>query len=212
MVDLKKIINSTISIRRQMNIFKKIQDSLDLNKKIKGEEEKLKTKKDEIYSKIIDDCIDFSYDFFNKILINDFKNLEKIYKTNLPSSEHIKKEHEHLRGVSFTNKKYYQGLSIREVISYPHYQSISLDIRLLADLPDKDLELSKLKKFKISNKNLNLTVNVHNPDTMKVRFQLRSFTITKKESAYSYYNFLFQEEILKFRENQILHYGKDYFK
>ena len=56
-----------------MNIFKKIQDSLDLNKKIKEEEKQLKTKKDEIYSKIIDECIDFSYEFFNNNLINDFK-------------------------------------------------------------------------------------------------------------------------------------------
>lgn len=195
-----------------MNIFKKIQDSLDLNKKIKEEKEKLKTKKDEIYWKIIEECIDFSYEFFNKNLINDFKNLEKIYKTNFPLSEYIKKEHEHLRGVSFTNKKHYQGLSIKECISYPHYQSISLNIILRTDLPDKGLELSKLKKFKISNKNLNLTVNTHNSDTIKTRFDFRSFSITKKESAYSYFNFLFQEEILKFRENQILHYGKDYFK
>jgi len=195
-----------------MNIFKKIQDSLDLNKKIKEEEEKLKTKKEEIYWKIIDECIDFSYKFFNKNLINDFKNLEKIYKTNLPPSEYIKKEHEHLRGVSFTNNKHYQGLSVKELISFPHYQSISLDIRLGADLPDKDLELSELKKFKISNKNLNLTVNTNNSDTIKTRFDFKRFSITKKESAYRYFNFLFQEEILKFRENQILHYGKDYFK
>ena len=116
-----------------MNIFKKIQNNLDLNKKIKEEEKHLKNKKDETYSKILDECIDFSYEFFNKNLINDFKNLEKIYKTNLPPSEHIKKEHEHLRGVSFTNKKHYQGLSIREAISYPHYQSISLDINLGAE-------------------------------------------------------------------------------
>ena len=195
-----------------MNIFKKIQDSLDLNKKIKEKEKKLKTNKDEIYSKIIDECIDFSYEFFNKNLINDFKNLEKIYKTNLPPSEYIKKEHEHLRGVSFTNNKHYQGLSVKELISLPHYQSIDLNIILKADLPDKDLELSKLKKFKISNKNLNLTVYTYNPDTMKPRLDFRSFSITKKESAYRYFNFLFQEEILKFRENQILHYGKDYFK
>ena len=195
-----------------MNIFKKIQDSLDLNKKNKEEEKQLKTKKDEIYSKIIDECIDFYYDFFNNNLINDFKNLEKIYKTNLPPSEYIKKEHEHLRGIGFTNKKNYQGLSIREVISYPHYQSISLDIRLGADLPDKDLELSELKKFKISNKNLNLTVNTNNSDTIKTRFDFKRFSITKKESAYSYFNICFKEEILKFRENQILHYGKDYFK
>lgn len=195
-----------------MNIFKKIQDSLDLNKKIKEEEKQLKTNKDEIYSKIIDDCIDFSYEFFNKNLINDFKNLEKIYKTNLPPSEHIKKEHEHLRRVRFTNMKYHQGLSITEIISYPHYQSIDVDITLRAELPDKDSELSKLKKFKISNKNLNLTVNAHNSDTMKVRFERRSFTITKKESAYKYFNLLFEEEILKFRENQILYYGNDYLK
>ena len=195
-----------------MNIFKKIQNNLDLNKKIKEEEKHLKNKKDETYSKILDECIDFSYEFFNKNLINDFKNLEKIYKTNLPPSEHIKKEHEHLRGVSFINKKHYQGLSITEAISYPHYQSISLDINLGAELPDKELELSKLKKFKISIKNLNLTVHAHNSDTMKNRFNLQLFHITKKERAYSYFNFLFEEEILKFRENQILHYGKDYFK
>lgn len=195
-----------------MNIFKKIQDNLDLNKKTKEEEKQLKTKKDEIHWKIIDEFTNFSYEFFNKNLIKDFKNLEKIYKTNLPPSEYIKKEHEHLRVVSFTNKKHYQGLSINEIISYPHYQSINLNIILRADLPDKDLELSKLKKFKISNKNLNLTVYTHNSDTMKARFDLRSFSIEKKESAYRYFNFLFKEEILKFRENQILHYGNDYFK
>ena len=62
-----------------------------------------------------------------------------------------------------------------------------------------------------ANKNLNLTVNAHNSDTLKTRFHFKSFSITKKESAYSYFNFLFEEEILKFRENQIVHYGKDYF-
>ena len=202
-----------------MNIFKKLQDSLDLNKKIKEEKIQLKNKKDEIYSKIIDQCADFSYEFFNKNLIDDFKNLEKIYKTNLPLSEYTKKEDDHLRGVRLFNKKDYQGLSISEVISYPHFQSIQLDIRLEADLPDEDLELSKLKKFKISNKNLNLIVDVKNSDTNRIRFNSKSysiikksFSIIKKENAYSYFNFVFKEEILKFRENQILHYGLDYFK
>jgi|LakMenE01Jun11ns_1017448.scaffolds.fasta_scaffold9429188_1 hypothetical protein len=181
-----------------MNIFKIIQNNLDLNKKIKEEEKHLKNKKDETYSKILDECIDFSYEFFNKNLINDFKNLEKIYKTNLPPSENIKKEHEHLRGVSFTNKKHYQGLSIREVISYPVYESISLDINLGAELPDKELELSKLKKFKISIKNLNLTVNTRISGRLDT-FNFKSFSITKKERAYTHFNFLFKEEILKFK-------------
>ena len=201
-----------------MNIFKKLQDSLDLNKKIKEEKKQLKNKKDEIYSKIIERYADFSYEFFNKNLIDDFKNLEKIYKTNLPLSEYTKKEDENFRGVRLSNKKDYQGLSIKEIISYPHYQSIELDMWLEADLPDKDLELSKLKKFKISNKNLNLIVDVKNSDTNRIRFNSKSysiikksFSIIKKENAYSYFNFVFKEEILKFRENQILHYGLDYF-
>jgi hypothetical protein len=36
-----------------MNIFKIIQNNLDLNKKIKEEEKHLKNKKDETYSKIL---------------------------------------------------------------------------------------------------------------------------------------------------------------
>jgi hypothetical protein len=89
-------------------------------------------------------------------------------------------------------------LSIREVISYPVYESISLDINLGAELPDKELELSKLKKFKISIKNLNLTVNTRISGRLDT-FNFKSFSITKKERAYTHFNFLFKEEILKFK-------------
>jgi len=168
----------------------------DLDKSIKNSKD-VKLEQEKIYNEIIKKHYALKDKIFKKELIDDFRNLETIYKKNKDKDENIEINF-------FVN---ICTLKITKKLSYPEGSSKQIVLSFEGRRPDMFDDLKVLEKFKISEDNLYLRVeDLGDYEWDESPFggsrqiiSIKKFTIKEKKFCYEYFNNLFKKKILVLR-------------
>ena len=164
----------------------------NLEKSIKNSKDK-KSEQQKIYNEVTEKHLSLKEKIFKNNLIDDFKNLEKIYQKNKDTDIDVR----------FLENGYI--LKISKKISYPENSSIEISLSLKGKNPSMFDDLKILEKFKISEDNFYLKVEElgdyedwdDSPfGAMRKKISEKQFVIKEKEECYGYFNELFKKKIL----------------
>jgi len=164
----------------------------NLEKSIKNSKDK-KSEQQKIYNEVTEKHLSLKEKIFKNNLIDDFKNLEKIYQKNKDTDIDVR----------FLVNGYI--LKISKKISYPENSSIEISLSFKGKNPRMFDDLKILEKFKISEDNFYLKVEElgdyedwdDSPfGAMRKNISEKQFAIKEKEECYEYFNELFKKKIL----------------